>query len=334
MSIYKFYTILSIILLPQLLLSCIDSAADSPYPPIQFTKISNLPGNGRASAVAFSINGMGYIALGRDSLGNQLNDCWKYDPKKGNWEKQAAFPGIARVKAIAAVIDGKAYVGLGYDLNKTNGMDNILGMIKDFWMYEPNLNTWTKKADYPSNTCDACIAFVRNNDIYVGSGFDGLNFTTELWKYNALSDKWTRLNDMNVVGRAVAVSCNDSLHIYFGTGYHTMSENDWWEYSLQNDSWTQKKSMPDSGRGNAVAFTLNNRYFVTTGRHFGGDLTGGHVISEIIEYNPKMDVWYNRGSIPASGRENAIVFTINGKGYIGLGENNSTVLNDLWCFQP
>jgi N-acetylneuraminic acid mutarotase len=334
MSINKQLSLLIIILLMQLLNSCIETATDSPYPPIHFSKIKNMPGNGRASAVAFSVNGKGYIALGRDSLGVSQKDCWEYDPTKDTWEEKEKFPGIARVKAIAAVVNGNAYVGLGYDLNKTNGMDNGLGILKDFWMYEPKIDHWTQKASLPSKAADACVSFVVNNEIYVGAGFDGLGFTNECWKYNTLNNEWIRLKDFSGTHRAVAIACGDSAHIYFGTGYKTMSLNDWWEYEPTSDSWTQKKSMPDNGRGNAVAFTLNNRYFVSTGQHFGGDLTGGHLKSDIMEYNPKANVWYNRGSIPTSGRENAIIFTINGKGYIGIGENKSLALKDMWCFQP
>ena len=332
----KKWLLLFLIACTQLFTSCTNNAADSPYPPLQFTKVTEMPGSGRASAIAFSINGKGYIALGRDALGNTLKDCWEFNPQLDTvWNKKTEFPGIARVKAMAAVVNGKAYIGLGYDPSKTNGMDNVLGSLKDFWTFDPTrIDSWTKNADYPSTATDACVTFVHNSDIYVAAGFNGLGFTNEVWKYNTLNDSWLRIKDFPGVHRAVAIACADSAHIYFGTGYKTMSLNDWWEYEPSTDSWTQKKPMPDSGRGNAVAFTINNRYFVATGRHFGGDLTGGHVKSDIMEYDPQRNVWYNRGDLPASGRENAMVFVLNGKGYIGLGENNTNLLNDLWCFIP
>jgi len=31
--------------------------------------------------------------------------------------------------------------------------------------------------------------------------------------------------------------------------------------------------MPDNGRENAVALSINDRFFITTGRQFGGTLT-------------------------------------------------------------
>jgi len=311
--------------------SC-DQYAKSPYSNIIFEKKSSLPGNGRSSAISFVIDGEGYIALGRDATGKLLNDCWKYDPTSDSWTEMTSFPDSARVKAIAAVVNGKAYVGLGF--SKGNGMNNGPGMLKDFWMYSPETPYWTKKADFPSISADACVSFVWNNEIYVGAGFNGLGFSNEFWKYNTVDDKWIRLNDFVGNARAGAISCGDSTHIYFGTGYQTTNENDWWEYFPQNDSWKKKNSMPDNGRENAVTLTIKGRYFVSTGRHFGGNYTGGKVNSDIVEYDATRDSWYERGNIPSSGRENAISFTINGKGYIGFGENDSTVLNDFWSFEP
>ena len=120
---------------------------------------------------------------------------------------------------------------------------------------------------------------------------------------------------------------------FFGSGYKTDNSNDWWEYYPESDSWKQMRNMPE-GRENAVSLCVNNRFFVSTGRFFGGNLTVGHLNPDILEYDAIHNIWYNRGEIPNGKRENAITFTINGKGYIGFGENDSAVLNDFWSFEP
>jgi N-acetylneuraminic acid mutarotase len=315
------------------LVSC-EQYAQSPYSDIIFQKKSSPPTHGRASAVAFVINDKGYVALGRDASGKTLRDCWMYDPTNDSWSEMAPYPDSARVKAIAAVVNNEVYVGLGFEPEKGNGINNAPGMLKSFWMYSPKANNWTKKADFPDNATDACVSFVWNNEIYVGAGFDGLGFTRSFWKYNPLSDSWSKLNEFSGEARAGATACGDSVHVFFGTGYQTTNKNDWWEYFPQTDSWNKKNSIPDNGRENAVSLTIKGRYFVSTGRHFGGNYTGGKLNSDILEYDSDKDLWYKRGNIPASGRENAISFTINGKGYIGFGENDNTVLNDFWSFEP
>jgi len=311
-------------------MSC-NNEVTSPYPPISFQQIAAMPGTGRASAVAFAVEDKGYVLLGRDgNPSDSLKECWQYNPAQDSWSKKAIFPGLSRVKATAAVVNGKAYVGLGYEPYVGTYVN---GNYKDFWMYDPALDTWTQKANFPSTATDACVSFVLNNCIYVGSGFNEIGFTNEFWKYDTNRNTWTRLK--NLPGdRAGALICADSMHIYYGTGYNTGNYNDWWEYFPTTDSWTQRTSMPDNGRVNGVSVNINNRFFVSTGRHWGGNLTGGHLIADIVEYDVTRNSWYERGNIPDGGRENAVSFVINGKGYIGQGENDTSIFNDFWSFEP
>jgi N-acetylneuraminic acid mutarotase len=315
-----------------LFFSACGNTVESPYAPIGFERVPSMPGNGRSSASAFVINGKGYVLLGRDSTNKTLSDCWEYNPAENIWLEKKSFPGVGRTKGIAAVVNEKAYAGLGY--NPEFGVYNTGSNLTDFWMYDPTDDSWTQKESIPSVATVACVSFVYNNNVYIGGGFNQRGFTSEFWKYNPADDTWVRLNDFPSMKRAGSVLCASGEHVYYGTGYRTMNENDWWEYFPENDAWKKRKSMPDKGRVNGVALTIGNRYFVSTGRQFGGTLTGGHVKSEIFEYDALLDVWYERGNIPESGRENAISFTINGKGYIGFGENNEHVLNDLWSFEP
>lgn len=316
-------------------LSC-NGPSDSPYPSISFARKTSMPGTGRASAVAFVIDGKGYVALGRTAIrSGALNDCWQYDPVQDSWTQKTSFPGLARVKAMAAVVEGKAYVGLGFNISV--GIYNYDACLKDFWMYDPISDTWVQKADFPSNYTDACGCFVVNNAIYVTSGMDGAHFGKEVWKFEPKTGEqgtWVKVNDFSGPYRAAGIACATDQHFYFGTGYRTYNVNDWWEYFPVTDKWIQRKAMPDNGRENAVSLSINNRIFISTGRHFGGNLTGGHVDSDIIEYDIIHDRWYIRGNLPGGARENALAFVINGIGYIGFGENDTDILNDFWSFEP
>jgi len=312
--------------------SC-NSPSNSPYPAVSFDRLVSMPGNGRSSAVAFSIDTKGYVALGRDSLHNPLKDCWEFNSVLKTWTQRAFFPGVARVKAIAAVLNGKAYVGLGFNpLIPVYTQDSAY--LKDFWMYDPVIDKWTPKATFPDKECDGSVCFTFGDNIYVGSGFDGYGFGKKFYKYNPAVDLWTEISPFPGLARVCSVACTNNEHVYFGTGYNTYNENDWWEYFPVSDSWKKLKSMPDNGRENAVAFSINSRFFVSTGRQFGGNLTGGNVKSDLVEYDAVRNVWYERGNIPNGNRENAIAFVINGKGYVGFGENDSQVLNDFWSFEP
>lgn len=328
MYIYRF---LSFFLLVFLFLGC-SNETESPYPDINFQKIVGLPGTGRASAVAFALNGKGYVTLGRSvDRSDSLKDCWQYDPVSDSWAKKATFPGIARVKATAAVLNGKAYVGLGF--NRYEGAYSG-GTLQDFWMYDPVANHWSRKADFPSTATDACVSFVWNNSIYIGAGFNGSAYTNEFWKYNPDQDSWVRLKDFPAWARMCAVLCADENHVYFGTGYRFVDYNDWWEYFPATDSWAKRKDMPDNGRVTSVGFSIANRYFIASGRHWGGTQTGGGVLSNVMEYDAIQNTWYKRGDIPGGARENAVCFVIKGKAYIGQGESDTAILNDFWSLEP
>jgi N-acetylneuraminic acid mutarotase len=328
------------------LIVCITTSCEdfspSPYPSISFQKTTSMPDAGRASAVAWSIGGKGYVALGRTKNGIQLKDCWQFDPADNTWTKMADYPDndTVRVKAIAQVVNGKVYVGLGFDLRKQNGENNVKGNLRGLRSYDPITNSWSAPLAYfPSDASNACISFVRGNDIYVGSGFNGLGYSSEFWKYSTTENKWTRLNDLPFRQRSCPVVSADSSHIFFGTGYTCANLSDWWEYEPSTDSWTKKESIPDNGRTCGVGFSINHRYFIATGRHTGGEYTGGKILGDVLEYNPSKNTWYKRGSMPSGERENAICIIINDRVYIGTGENGiyeeyNSVLNDFWTFQP
>lgn len=312
-------------------LSACNDATDSPYPELDFKQIQTVEGIGRASAVSFVIAENAYIGLGRKTKGRPAaKDIWELNSVSKTLIKKNDFPGIGRVNAIAEVVNTKAYVGLGFDLNY--GVYRDEPQLTDFWCYNSATDTWTSKANFPSKYTNACVSFVVNSDIYVGFGFNGRGFKNEMWKYNTLNDSWTQLKNSALESRTGAVACSNGKQIFIGTGYNTTNVKDWWAYFPETDSWKKMQNFPDGGRQFGVSISTSNRFFVATGRHFGGDITDGFLYDDVLEYNETKDCWYRRGILPGGGRENAISFTINGIGYIGFGENEKGVLNDLWCF--
>ncbi len=320
-----------------LIFQACDQPEPSPYPEITFQKMADHPAGGRSTAVSFVINDTAYLALGRQWLfSGALNDCWAYYPESNSWERKADFPGLARVNAVAEVCAEKAYVGLGYQ--SEGGVYVNEAYLRDWWMYDSKTNIWKRKADYPGELTgtpftSGCVSFVHENDIYVGAGFNSYAFSNNFWKYNTLTDSWTQIKDFISTSRAIATALNADGRIFFGTGYHTYNLNDWWEYLPSDDSWKKRREMPDGGRVNALSFAVGKRVFVATGRHFGGTETNGKLLPDIMEYDADKDVWYYRGMLE-SGRENAIAFVLKGRVYIGMGENDSMVINDLWSFEP
>ncbi len=310
----------------------------SPYPPLQWSKAADFPDGARSSATVSVANGKAYLMFGKRNVKTgYLQECWEYDTENDSWTRKNACPGPGRVKPISLSLNDKIYTGLGYTDTtyiKTSGrlyLDTLY--LKDFWCYDPQTDTWTEEARAPFKGTDACVAFTYHDEIYVGLGFYGTVFGEEWWKYNPREKKWTRLKNFSGLNRAGALLCSNGERIFTGTGYRTYNLNDWWEYFPDSDTWKERKKMPDNGRVNGTALSVGNRMFVMTGRLFKGNLTGGHVKSTVIEYDMERDVWYDAGHIPGPARENAVAFTIGNRGYVGLGENDDTLLNDLMYFE-
>jgi hypothetical protein len=70
------------------------------------------------------------------------------------------------------------------------------------------------------------------------------------------------------------------------------------------------------------------------GRYWNGSLNGGGLLSDVLRYDPLIDHWSRCGDFPGGGRQNMVVFSLNGKGYVIGGEDDHARKSDVWTFQP
>lgn len=305
--------------------SC-EKIENSPYSEVKFEKKTPLPDGGRSSAASFVIGEHAFVVLGRNAV--PKNECFQYSPKEDKWDEMAPFPGTARVNAAAAVVSDLAYVGLGFNAElKIYDEDSNLN---DFWRYDPKSDSWSRLADFPAESTVKPICFAFEGKIYVGFGFTGYSFTNEMWMYNPENNSWTALPDSPVPPRSGGAACQNSEYLFFGTGFDTKTLSDWWRYDLKSSLWEEVKSIPGTGRVTATAFSVDERIFIAAGRYFRGEYTGGHLKDDLLEYDVDKNKWYYLGKISGGGRENAVSFVVGGRAFIGLGENENGVLDDLW----
>lgn len=344
----KIYILIFVLTL--FLVGC-DSEGSTTNPPIAFEQLKSIDGLGRASGTSFVIADTAYITLGRrgeifldcfDTPGSSLQgeppedqgtlpiECWAYDAENDLWTSKAPFPGEGRVYPVSGVIEGIAYVGLGYNYGCAY---NDSAYLQDFWAYDPVVNSWSRKADFPTRGSNHAVSFVYQDELYVVHAFGVISFNKAVWKYSPVSNQWIQLTDFPGYVRTSAVGCTDGNRVFAGTGYATWNENDWWEYLPAADRWERKKDMPDKGRINAQAFAFDNRFFVATGRYLAGMHVGGELKADLLEYLPERNRWKHRATLPGGARENAVSFILKGKIYIGFGENEQGPLDDLWSFE-
>lgn len=284
---------------------------------------------GRASACACVLDGKAYVFGGRDATGLYLNDLWQYDAQTDTWTGLGTTPLKARVNATMTALDGKLYVGLGYSALHAY---NDSAYQKDWWEYTPATGTWKRLADFPNANTVAASSYGIDGTVYALYGF-GYGFTRDIYRYDVSADTWTFVPEhtprawTNFGGRGAL--CQGRL--YFGLGYRTENLTQWYEVDLPSDTWQKRRSLPGKGREFSACAATNEYVYILGGRYFGGDLTGGEVFDTYMRYMPEKDNWELCGKMPCGRAENQIAFTIDGKVYFGLGENeNGQVINQLY----
>ncbi|MEO9871942.1 Kelch repeat-containing protein [Ekhidna sp.] len=154
-----------------------------------WTEVASFEGTARYSAVAFSLNGQGYVGTGFD--GSFLKDFWRYDPATDTWTQSLSLFGSKRESAFAFVLDGKAFVGSGLNNNQ---------FLYDFWAYDPEADTWLDFSiedddnDYFDEFIDAmerfdAVAFVMDDIAYITTGENG-SYLSDVISFDPFSQIW------------------------------------------------------------------------------------------------------------------------------------------------
>ncbi len=231
------------------------------------------------------------------------------------WTQKSGFGGLPRENAVAFTVNGKAYMGMG---------NNTAEFLYDFWEYNPDEDTWTQKADFPSGTS------VTNFHTATASwAILGLEGTQETWAYDFSENSWVQKADFPGVARYTGFCFNMLGNIYFGGGVVLDPDRsypvDLWEYDPQDDAWTRKADFPASGREHAASFSIggqgyigmgfsvdeseNTTFYVDFWRFDPSDDTGGYD----TRGNP-IGSWSQRAEAPAATR--FIGYTIDNRGFV------------------
>ena len=274
--------------------------------------VAAFPGEARTGAVAFQLNGKGYVGLGYNLLNgstNPLSDFWQYDPTVGaggQWKRIADFgytsnqldtTVTARFGSGAFTVNNRAFVGWGQDINAYN--------YKDLWEYDAVNNVWIQRPGAGSKRIYPFI-FVIDEMAYVGGGYDpagGNSYPVDFIKFDV-----TQLNPD-------------------GSGSPWSAKNGLTGKDQNGNAITQPRT-----RQMAVTFSINGFGYLTTGTAGAGDCW---------QYNPSTDTWLQYFSmttnVPITGanRAAAVGFTINHTfGILTTGGNSSIKYDDTWKFDP
>lgn len=226
-----------------------------------------------------------------------------------------------------------AYVGLGVDED-----DNRLS---DFYAFNPATDTWSAEPiEFMGSARQSAISFSINGIGYVGTGYgyldgDDRNYLKDFYKFE--NGTWSKIAFEGEKSASAATFVLDNkAYVISGTG----SLKYVWEYdpslvTVDFNGWTRKKYLDDDNRwedvqrDQAVVFVVSGRAYLCTGKN-------GNYSSEVWEYNPPKDDWYEKTSLEDEipSRVNAVAFTLNNKGFFATGNVGGGYLDDMWEFDP
>lgn len=152
--------------------------------------------------------------------------------------------------------------------------------------------------------------------------------------------QFVKKTDISGSGRWSAMSFTVNNKIYAGGGYiGGTNEKDWQMYDPTANTWTSKSNMPGgvANRSAGVTFVINGKAYMGLGaENYLSFTTTPNFLSDLWEYDPAMDKWTQKLSLPDSGRAGCGVFIVNNKAYIVGGETSmyGDKSSDTWEYDP
>ncbi|MGZ3902116.1 MAG: kelch repeat-containing protein [Bacteroidia bacterium] len=195
-----------------------------------WTRKSDLPSTQRHHAVCFTIGSKAYVGTGWcDTSYTALQDFWQWDEATDTWSRIADFGGGPRQGASSFSTNSKGYVGCG-----ESHFDPYSGSVieKDFWEFDPSINTWTRKQDYGGQAGYHGLGFSIGKRGYFGFGLVGERISQDLWEWDSQSDQWTQKSTLPQCERF----CGSSFVIgntgFILLGTDTFGKKDLWQMDL------------------------------------------------------------------------------------------------------
>jgi len=218
------------------------------------------------------------------------------------------------------------------------------------------VNEWFRKAEFPGIYREGAVSFTMMNETkeyecgYVFGGWNGLETKKDFFEYDPKTDTWQQINSVfqgdgrrDAVGFSITYydkSGKKQIRAFVGLGSDNQSNtlNDWWEYIPSINYWKAKEDMPIALSG-AVGFVIGSKGYIGTGSTVG---SADILVSDFYSYDPEADTTYGYpwkkitkfANSDLKRRKDAIAFVVDNYAFVGFGEGDGLLYNDLWLFVP
>jgi len=217
--------------------------------------------------------------------------------------------------------------GIGYSVTGSN-TNNL--PTKDFYKYDPVLDTWTSLTQFPGTARSYSIGTTLNGLAYMGFGATSTQYLNDLWHYNPQNEQWTQLTSCPCSARSHPAFIALNNKIYVGLGNNNVSDlKDWWEYNILTDSWTQMADLPGPARHHPFHFSAQGEVFAGMGH--GGPI----VYKDWYKLDTTSNAWTAQIQFPGEARVAGTQFNNADFGYVlsGDGDDHSYMsTGEFWRY--
>jgi len=218
------------------------------------------------SAGCFELLGNIYIVGGETNpSGRFTNAVQKYTIGNDSWSYAASFPRYTTNGCLSLALNDEGYI--------MGGVQGYSGTYADVYKYDPQVNSWTKKANMLTSVLSAGI-ISYNGKIYVFGGDNRPNRPTQIFIrkvqiYDPNSDTWEYGEDMPVTLLNIqAVRYNNSV-LLFSSHYvddvtgEFIRHKKIYKYSFESGEWDQYCFDPpyQTQYGNKIGVVGNEAFF-------------------------------------------------------------------------
>jgi N-acetylneuraminic acid mutarotase len=198
----------------------------------RWTQKASIPGEARDHAGAFVVGQKAYIVggtAGTDAQAVFLREVWEYNPQADAWLRRGDMPAEGLAEPASFVLNNRGYVGTGMFGNAASQVS------KHFYQYDPENDSWVRKADFPGQARYVAVGFSLAGRGYIGTGMESYGETSstvfrDIWEYDATADTWTARPGFSGPGRGAAAAFVLGAYVYIGTGTNRANQTlrDFW----------------------------------------------------------------------------------------------------------
>lgn len=218
-------------------------------------------------------------------------------------------------------INGKGYV---------TGGNNLGTGLNDLWEYDPILDVWSQKSNFPGTGRWAGAGFAISGKGYITTGTNIPVYLNDTYEYDPITNTWATKAPFPAIARqdCFGFTANNFGYVFggfrSGTYYNTL-----YRFDPVTNSWNTQTSMPGMGRDGIRGFVIGNITYIC------GGWNGSTPLNDVYAYDALTDTWMVKASLPGPGRHSCSAFEMNGKGFAGNGyDNASGYYTDFYEYDP